>query len=124
MGCSPYTFLMSSDKYTGLHSPDYPDDEVCHLLLRYCWPSFVMISSAVRMQTAVAADSSHKQLLLFAFALRSVCQYSMAEENPAAQKTAVTASFSSKQLLLFVFALKSSAFVKVSDDGSSRKCRQ
>ena len=35
----------------------------------------------------------------------SYCQYSMAEENPEAQKqTAVTAYFSSKQLLLFVFA--------------------
>ena len=47
---------------------------------------------------------SSKQLLLFVFAWRSVCQYSMAEENPAAQRqTAVTAYFTSKQLLLFVF---------------------
>ena len=50
-------------------------------------------------------QSKCKQLLLFIFALWSLCQYSMAEENPAAQKqTAVTAHFSSQQLLLFAFA--------------------
>ena len=38
----------------------------------------------------------------------SVCQYSMAEENPAAQRqTAVTAHILSEQLLLFVFARRS-----------------
>ena len=46
--------------------------------------------------------------MLFAFAWRSVCQYSMAEENPAAQRqTAVTACFTSKRLLLFAFAWRS-----------------
>ena len=55
------------------------------------------------------SNSSNKQLLLFVFAWRwSVCQYSMAEENPAAQRqTAVTAYFTSKPLLLFVFARRS-----------------
>ena len=49
-----------------------------------------------------------KQLLLFVFAWRSECQYSMAEKNHAAQwQTAVTAYFTSKQLLLFVFAWRS-----------------
>ena len=38
----------------------------------------------------------------------AVCQYSMAEENPAAQRqTAVTAYFTSKQLLLFLFPRRS-----------------
>ena len=42
-------------------------------------------------QTAVAGDLESQQLLLFVFARRSVWQYSMAEENPAAQRqTAVT----------------------------------
>ena len=46
--------------------------------------------------------------MLFAFARRAVCHYSMAEENPAAQRqTATTAHFTSKQLLLFVFARRS-----------------
>ena len=55
-------------------------------------------------QTAVAAYFSSNQLLLFVFVRRSVCQYSMAEEKPAAQKqSAVTAYLESKQLLLFVF---------------------
>ena len=45
----------------------------------------------VHLQTAVTADFTSKQLLLFVFARRSVCQYSMAEENPAARRqTAVT----------------------------------
>ena len=35
-------------------------------------------------QTAVTAYFKSKHLLLFAFARRSACQYSMAEENPAA----------------------------------------
>ena len=55
-------------------------------------------------QAAVTAYSPSKQLLLFVFARRSVCQYSMAEEIPAAQRqTAVNAYFSSKHLLLFTF---------------------
>ena len=46
--------------------------------------------------------------MLFAFARRSLYQYSMAEENPAAQRqTAVTAYLKSKQLLLFAFARRS-----------------
>ena len=58
------------------------------------------------MQTTVTSDLNSYQLLLFAFAARSVCHHSMAEDNPAAQRqTAVTAHFSSHQLLLFVFAL-------------------
>ena len=60
---------------------------------------------AAQRQTAVTAYFSSKPLLLFVFARRSVCQYSMAEENPAAQRqTAVTAYFSSKPLLLLTFA--------------------
>ena len=60
---------------------------------------------AAQRQTAVIAYFSSKQLLLFAFARGSVCQYSMAEENPAAQRqTTVAAHFTSKQLLLFVFS--------------------
>ena len=44
-------------------------------------------------QTAVTAYLKSKQLLPFVFAWLSVCQYSMAEENPAAQRqTAVTAA--------------------------------
>ena len=55
-------------------------------------------------QTAVTAYLESKQLLLFVFARRSACEYSMAEENPAAQRqTAVTAYLECKQLLLFVF---------------------
>ena len=51
---------------------------------------------------------SSKQLLLFIFAWRSICHYSMAEENPASQRqTEVTAYLKSKQLLLFVFAWRS-----------------
>ena len=38
---------------------------------------------ASQRQTAVTAFLKSKQLLLFVFARRSVCQYSMAEENPA-----------------------------------------
>ena len=64
----------------------------------------VYFNTAVKSQPAVAADFSSQQLLLFVFARRSVCQYSMAEENPAAQRqTAITAYFSSKQLALFAF---------------------
>ena len=59
----------------------------------------------LQRQAAVTAHLKSKQLLLFVFARRSVCQYSMAEENPAAQRqTTVTAYFNSKHLLLFVFA--------------------
>ena len=58
--------------------------------------------STGQWKTAVAANLTSKQLLLFVFALRSVCQYSMAEENHAAQRqAAVTAYLKSKQLLLF-----------------------
>ena len=59
----------------------------------------------VKLQTAVTVYFTSKQLLLFAYVRRSLWQYSMAEENPAAQRqTAVTAYFLGKQLLLFVFA--------------------
>ena len=61
---------------------------------------------AAQRQTAVTGYFSSKQLLLFVFARRSVCQYSMAEENPAAQRqTVVTDYLESKQLLLFAFDL-------------------
>ena len=57
------------------------------------------------MQTAVTAYLKGKQLMLFVFARRSLCQYSMAEENPAAQRqTAIAAYLKSMQLLLFAFA--------------------
>ena len=59
----------------------------------------------VQRQTAVIAYFSSKQLLLFVFAQQSLCQYSMAEDNPAVQRqAAVTAYFSGQQLLLFAFA--------------------
>ena len=52
-------------------------------------------NSAAERQRAVTAYFLSKQILLFVFARRSLCQYSMAEENPAAQRqTAVTAYFS------------------------------
>ena len=55
-------------------------------------------------QAAVTIYLKSKHLLLFVITGSSVCQYSMAEENPAAQKqTAVTANFSSKQLLLTAY---------------------
>ena len=61
--------------------------------------------SSIQSQTAVTDYFSSKQLLLFVFVRRSVCQHSMAEENLAAQRqTVVTVYFLSKQLLLFVFA--------------------
>ena len=64
-----------------------------------------MAVTAIQRQTAVAAHFPSKQLLLFVFAPQSVCQYSMAEENPAVRRqTTVTAYFTSKQLLLFAFA--------------------
>ena len=45
----------------------------------------------MQRQTTVTEYFSSKQLLLFVFARRSVCQYWMAEDNPAAQRqTAVT----------------------------------
>ena len=64
---------------------------------------------AAQRQTAVTAYLKSKQLLLFVFARRSACQYSMAEDNPAAQRqTAVSAYLKSKQLLLFGFFVLSS----------------
>ena len=57
-------------------------------------------------QRVGTAHMGSKQLLLLVFARRSVCQYLMAEENPAAQRqTALTAYLKSNQLLLFGFAL-------------------
>ena len=53
-------------------------------------------------QYSMAEENDKYKLLLFVFARRSVCQYSMAEENTAAQsQTAVTAYLRSEQLLLF-----------------------
>ena len=55
-------------------------------------------------QAEVTAYLESKQLPLCVFARWSVCQYSMAEENPATQRqTAVTAYMESKQLLLLAF---------------------
>ena len=49
-------------------------------------------------QTAVTAYFESKPLLPFVFVRRSVSQYSIAEENPAAQiQTTVTSYFESKQ---------------------------
>ena len=46
------------------------------------------------------------QLLLFVFARLPVCQYSMKEDKPAAQRqTTVAAYMKSEQLMLFVFLL-------------------
>ena len=47
---------------------------------------------AAQRQTAVTDYFTSKQLLLFVFARRSECQYSIAEKNPAQRQTAVTAS--------------------------------
>ena len=64
------------------------------------------IYCVIYRQKTVAAHLESKQLPLFVFTRRSVCQYSMAEEIPATQRqTAVTAQLKSKQLLLFVFEL-------------------
>ena len=50
----------------------------------------------VQRQTAVTVYLKSKQLLLFVFAWRSVCHYSMAEENPVGQRqTTVTAFLNS-----------------------------
>ena len=66
--------------------------------------SLTLAQSLSETQTAVTAYFTSKQILLFAFAWRSLCQYSMAEENPAAQRqTAVTAYLKSNQLLLLDF---------------------
>ena len=55
-------------------------------------------NSAAQRHTAVTAYFKSRQLLLFAFARQSVCQYSMAKKNPASQRqTAVTAYFKIKQ---------------------------
>ena len=62
------------------------------------------VDTFVRFDKTKASRQLSKQLLLFVFARRHVCQYSMAEETPAAHRqTAVTAYLKSKQLL-FVFA--------------------
>ena len=55
---------------------------------------------AAQRQTAVTDYLKSKQLLLFVFARRSVCQYSMQ------MQTAVTAYFRGRQLLLFAFAVR------------------
>ena len=70
---------------------------------RAWWDEIVLApaQSLSETQTAITAYFTSRQILLFAFAWRSLCQYSMAEENPAAQRqTAVTAYLKSKQLLL------------------------
>ena len=75
------------------------------------------VNGVCQRHTTVTAYFSSKQLLLFVFARRSVCQYSMAEENPAAQRqTAVTAYISSNQLLLFVFAWRSVCQYSMAED--------
>ena len=48
---------------------------------------------AAQRQTAVAAYFTSKQILLFAFALRAVCQNSMAEENHAAHEQASVTAY-------------------------------
>ena len=64
---------------------------------------YVHTHSAQR-HTTVTAYLESKLLLLFAFDLQSVCQYSMAEENPAAQRqTTVAAHLESELLMLFAF---------------------
>ena len=66
------------------------------------------MNTVMQWQTAVISYFTSKQLLLFVFARRSVCQCSMAEDIPAAQRqTAVTADLKGKQLLLLVFAVLS-----------------
>ena len=55
--------------------------------------------------------------MLLVFAWRSACQYSMAEENAAAQRqTAVTAYFTSNQLLLLDFARRSACQYSMAEE--------
>ena len=62
------------------------------------------VRCVMQRETAVTTYLKSKQLLLLAFGLLSVCQYLMAEDNPAAQRqTAVAAHLKTKQLLLFIF---------------------
>ena len=76
-----------------------------------------MLLHTWRRQTTVTAYFTSEQLLLFVFARRSVCQYSMAEENPAVQRqTAVTVYFTGKQLLLFDFARRSVCQYSMSEE--------
>ena len=49
-------------------------------------PSSTGILTAEQRETDVTSYCLSKQLLLFGFARRSVCQYSMAEENTAMQR--------------------------------------
>ena len=61
--------------------------------------------ASTRWQKIILQLRDKQQLLLFVFTRRSVCQYSITEDNPAAQRqTAVTAYLKCKQLLLFAFA--------------------
>ena len=60
-----------------------------------------------RRESCSSKANRSKHLLLFVFTRRSVCHYSMAEENPAAQRqTVVSAYFTSKQLLLYTFGFE------------------
>ena len=78
------------------------------ILFTICPINEFFVLLAMQRQTTVTAYFSSKQLLLCPFVSRSLCQYSMAEENPAAQRqTSVTVYLPSKQLLLFVFARRS-----------------
>ena len=52
----------------------------------------------------MSAGINTNAAVLFVFARLSVCQYSMAEDNPVAQRrTAVTTYLKSQQLLVFAF---------------------
>ena len=74
-------------------------------------------AQALQGHTAVTAHSMSEQSQLFVFARRSLCQYSMTEENHAVQRqTVVNAHVSSKQLLLFVFALESACQYSMVED--------
>ena len=53
----------------------------------------VLHSTAAQRETAVAAYLESNQLLLFVFSQQLVCLYSMAEENPAAQRHTAVAVY-------------------------------
>ena len=73
--------------------------------------SVTIITSVIHCplrQTAITAYCLSEQLLQFVVAWLSVCQYSMAEENPADQRQiTITDYFSSEQLVQFAFARRS-----------------
>ena len=72
--------------------------------------------SSILLQTAVTADISSKQLLLFVFALQdSLLSSSTGILTAMQRQTSVTADISSKQLLPFVFEMQDSLLPSSTD---------